>query len=74
MSQNHDLSKLPDFCYSILYTTGAIILIRNGESGYCSTPYSVEDRRVNTPYISLLQENLQAHFINLMEQYFKRTK
>ena len=37
MDEKKTNSKLPEFCYSILPSTGEIIIIKNGETGYFKT-------------------------------------
>jgi len=45
--QDEILSRLPDACYSVSDYSGNVILIKKGETGYYSTPYSDADRAKN---------------------------
>lgn len=47
LTQDKNLSKLPDTCYSTSDYSGEVILIKKGELGYYLTPYSVQDRNKN---------------------------
>lgn len=50
--------ELPNQCYSVLGTTGEIIIINNNESGYYPYNYSVEDRNENRVLADTLNEKL----------------
>lgn len=39
--------NLPDLCYSILETTGELIIIKQGEEGYYPCEFSVADKAQN---------------------------
>lgn len=43
-------SDLPEVCYSILPSTGDVIIIKHGESGYYRCEYSTEDRAFNREF------------------------
>ena len=38
--QETNLAKLPEFCYSVLYTTNELIILKRGEEGYYATDYA----------------------------------
>lgn len=69
MSQDHILSKLPDACYSTSDYSGEVILIKKGETGYYSTPYSDPDRNKNREIADLL--NAQLAVSRAQEQAMK---
>lgn len=69
MPQDHILSKLPDACYSISDYSGEVILIKKGEVGYYSTPYSDQDRNKNREIANLL--NAQLDVTSAQEQAMK---
>lgn len=60
MPQDHILSKLPDACYSTSEYSGEVILIKKGETGYYSTPYSDQDRNKNREIADLLNSQLDV--------------
>lgn len=41
------MKTLPELCYSVLGTTGELIIIKRGESGYYRTDYSTKDKSEN---------------------------
>lgn len=41
------MKTLPELCYSVLGTTGELIIIKKGESGYYRTNYSTNDKAEN---------------------------
>lgn len=41
------MKTLPELCYSVLGSTGALIIIKRGESGYYRTEYSTNDKQEN---------------------------
>ena len=41
------MKNLPKLCYSVLGTTGELIIIKNGEDGYYRTDYSTNDKMEN---------------------------
>ena len=43
-------SDLPEVCYSILPSTGDVIIIKHGESGYYRCEYSTEDKAFNREF------------------------
>lgn len=43
-------SDLPEVCYSILPSTGDVIIIKHGESGYYRSEYSTEDKAFNREF------------------------
>lgn len=43
-------SDLPEVCYSILPSTGDVIIIKHGESGYYRYEYSTEDKAFNREF------------------------
>ncbi len=61
----HNLSKLPDICYSRLPSTGQSILLKKGEAGYWPTefPVNVEERNA---LIGVSKEQAEAMFAGSM--------
>lgn len=51
-------SDLPEVCYSILPSTGDVIIIKHGESGYCRCEYSTEDKAFNREFANDRNANL----------------
>lgn len=51
-------SDLPEVCYSILPSTGDVIIIKHGESGYYRCEYSTEDRAFNREFANDRNANL----------------
>ena len=51
-------SDLPEVCYSILPSTGDVIIIKHGESGYYRSEYSTEDKAFNREFASDRNANL----------------
>ena len=51
-------SDLPEVCYSILPSTGDVIIIKHGESGYYSCEYSTEDKAFNREFANDRNANL----------------
>lgn len=41
------MKTLPELCYSVLGTTGELIIIKKDESGYYHTDYSTNDKSEN---------------------------
>lgn len=39
-----DIKTLPDFCYSVLQSTGEIVILKQGESGYFRTDIAVRNK------------------------------
>ena len=40
-------NELPDACFSILPSTGQLIIIKKGESGYCPSEWDTGNREEN---------------------------
>lgn len=51
-------SDLPEICYSILPSTGDVIIIKHGESGYYRCEYSTEDKAFNREFANDRNANL----------------
>ena len=51
-------SDLPEVCYSILPSTGDVIIIKRGESGYYRCEYSTEDKAFNREFANDRNANL----------------
>lgn len=51
-------SDLPEVCYSILPSTGDVIIIKHGESGYYRSEYSTEDKAFNREFANDRNANL----------------
>ena len=51
-------SDLPEVCYSILPSTGDVIIIKRGESGYYRCEYSTEDKAFNREFANGRNANL----------------
>lgn len=51
-------SDLPEVCYSILPSTGDVIIIKHGESGYYRCEYSTEDKSFNREFANDRNANL----------------
>lgn len=51
-------SDLPKVCYSILPSTGDVIIIKHGESGYYRCEYSTEDKAFNREFANDRNANL----------------
>lgn len=51
-------SDLPEVCYSILPSTGDVIIIKHGESGYYRCEYSTEDKVFNREFANDRNANL----------------
>lgn len=51
-------SDLPEVCYSILPSTGDVIIIKHGESGYYRCEYSTEDKAFNREFANDRNANL----------------
>lgn len=51
-------SDLPEVCYSILPSTGDVIIIKHGESGYHRCEYSTEDKAFNREFANDRNANL----------------
>ena len=51
-------SDLPEVCYSILPSTGDVIIIKHGESGYYRCEYSTEDKAFNREFANDRNTNL----------------
>lgn len=51
-------SDLPEVCFSILPSTGDVIIIKHGESGYYRCEYSTEDRAFNREFANDRNANL----------------
>lgn len=51
--------ELPEFCYSTLPDTGAVIIIKQGESGYYPCDYTTNDRQKNREIADLINERLE---------------
>lgn len=51
-------SDLPEVCYSILPSTGDVIMIKHGESGYYRCEYSTEDKAFNREFANDRNANL----------------
>ena len=51
-------SDLPEVCYSILPSTGDVIIIKRGESGYYRSEYSTEDKAFNREFANDRNANL----------------
>ena len=49
---------LPELCFSILKTTGQLICIKRGESGYYPSDWDTGDRERNVELADELNENL----------------
>lgn len=41
------MKTLPECCYGVINTTGELIIIKNGESGYYRTDYSTDNKKEN---------------------------
>lgn len=46
-ANEEQIAALPDTCYSYLRTTGEVIIIVRGESGYYPTSFSSDDKEFN---------------------------
>lgn len=53
-------SDLPEVCYSILPSTGDVIIIKHGESGYYRCEYSTEDKAFNREFANDRNANLDV--------------
>ncbi len=53
-------SDLPEVCYSILPSTGDVIIIKHGESGYYRCEYSTEDKAFNREFANDRNANLSV--------------
>ena len=51
-------SDLPEVCYTILPSTGDVIIIKHGESGYYRCEYSTEDKAFNREFANDRNANL----------------
>lgn len=51
-------SDLPEVCYSILPSTGDVIIIKHGESGYYRCEYSTEDKAFNREFANDRNANI----------------
>lgn len=51
-------SDLPEVCYSILPSTGDVIITKHGESGYYRCEYSTEDKAFNREFANDRNANL----------------
>lgn len=51
-------SDLPEVCYSILPSSGDVIIIKHGESGYYRCEYSTEDKAFNREFANDRNANL----------------
>lgn len=51
-------SDLPEVCYSILPSTGDVIIIKHGKSGYYRCEYSTEDKAFNREFANDRNANL----------------
>ena len=51
-------SDLPEVCYSILPSTGDVIIIKHGESGYYRSEYSTGDKAFNREFANDRNANL----------------
>lgn len=51
-------SDLPEVCFSILPSTGDVIIIKHGESGYYHCEYSTEDKAFNREFANDRNANL----------------
>ena len=51
-------SDLPEICFSILPSTGDVIIIKHGESGYYRCEYSTEDKAFNREFANDRNANL----------------
>ena len=51
-------SDLPEVCFSILPSTGDVIIIKRGESGYYRCEYSTEDKAFNREFANDRNANL----------------
>ena len=51
-------SDLPEVCYSTLPSTGDVIIIKHGESGYYRCEYSTEDKAFNREFANDRNANL----------------
>lgn len=51
-------SDLPEVCYSILPSTGDVIIIKHGESGYYRSEYSTEDKAFNREFANDRNANI----------------
>ena len=51
-------SDLPEVCYSILPSTGDVIIIKHGERGYYRCEYSTEDKAFNREFANDRNANL----------------
>ena len=51
-------SDLPEVCFSILPSTGDVIVIKHGESGYYRCEYSTEDKAFNREFANDRNANL----------------
>ena len=52
--------ELPEFCYSTLPDSGAVIIIKYGESGYYPCDYTTNDRQKNRETADLVNERLEV--------------
>lgn len=52
------MKTLPEICYSVANTTGELIIIKNGESGYYRTDYSTNNKEENIELKNFYNEGL----------------
>jgi hypothetical protein len=58
VEEKKEMKTLPDFCYSVVNTTGELIIIKKGESGYYRTDYSTSNKGENIELKNLYNERL----------------
>lgn len=63
-------SALPELCYSVLQTTGQIIVIQNGESGYSLSAYGGDNREENELLAAALNKKLGLSKEQIMAMEF----
>lgn len=57
------MKTLPESCYSVLGTTGELIVIKKGESGYYHTDYSTNDKAENLRLKNYYNEMLEVDHV-----------
>lgn len=57
------MKTLPELCYSVLGTTGELIVIKKGESGYYHTDYSTNDKAENLRLKKYYNEMLEVDHV-----------
>jgi hypothetical protein len=56
LAGNHEM---PELCYSTMLDSGAVIMIKYGESGYYPCDYTTNDRQKNRETVDLINEEME---------------